>query len=124
MFLDVLFPLHVKKIIFVDADLVRISLSKFSFVPNCMEYYNLYMRSGVTFSPFSLPSVDCRAPLKEKQKQKESLSQVRSIAPVSLACVRSEAHDLQLTRFSSYLGHKRGSLCQAFLVETVEIGTA
>ena len=25
--------------------------------------------------------------------------------------------------FSSYLGHKRGSLCQVFLAETVETGT-
>ena len=26
-------------------------------------------------------------------------------------------------RFSSYLGHKKGSLCQAFLAEAVETGT-
>ena len=70
MFLDVLFPLHVKKIIFVDADLVRISLSTFSFLPNCMEHYSLHAIRW-SFSPFFLyrpPAVT--PPLKGKNKTK------------------------------------------------------
>ena len=34
----------------------------------------------------------------------------------------SETHNLQRVQ-SSYLGHKRSSLCQVFLAETVETGT-
>ena len=40
----------------------------------------------------------------------------RDVSIISLACVICNA-------FSSYLGHKRGSLCQAFLAETVESGS-
>ena len=40
----------------------------------------------------------------------------------SLACVSSETRK-SATCFLLYLGHKRGSLCQVFLAETVKTGT-
>ena len=40
---------------------------------------------------------------------------------ISLACVRSGTHNLQPVFLRIY-GTKRGSLCQAFLLETVESG--
>ena len=43
-------------------------------------------------------------------------------ALISLACVSGETHNLQRVQ-SSYLGHKRSSLCQVFLAETVETWT-
>ena len=43
-------------------------------------------------------------------------------ALISLACVSSETYNLQRVQ-SSFLGHKRSSLCQVFLAETVETGT-
>ena len=83
LFLDVLFPLHVKKIIFVDADLVRISLSTFSFLPNCMEYYSLHAIRW-SFFPFFLYRPPAVTPLeRQKQNKKKAWSQVRTIALVS-----------------------------------------
>ena len=37
--------------------------------------------------------------------------------------LRKQRDSQSATRFSSYLRHKRGSLCQVFLAETVETGT-
>lgn len=82
LFLDVLFPLHVKKIIFVDADLVRIFLWSSKFLNSLTP-----IRTFFSLLPFRIPITLTKIHLPSKTDFRKRLPKV-SISPNMLKTMR------------------------------------